>query len=811
MNGKIYKILLLILVIIPGFALTTYAEVVNDKIVDSELISGDQQVEYFEKNYHEIDGYLVPKEITSLNDLNKELLDLSKARSNERAVINGSAYRVEYDPNIYYIVEGSMIHLGFMSMHGTGQAVYCIEPSQPGNGKGTQNASSIWNSLNPQLKKKIARIINYGDFLRMSQGDGDYYYATQLCVYNALGFNNTNSGNMPINQWNKINGLKASIMDGANKWIVAPSFASEYGNPTYEMSYNHAEKKYEVHIYDTNNVLYSKFPAMQGLSRDGITLTFKDHGVVNGLYIDKINQEPTNINPSGFNFKAATTGTSAYNGPMVWNGPLGYREEVIFGDPSAQDVVSGLADPVYFSFTVQPKYGHVELKKVDQDGNAVHNAEFTICHDTNGDGFWQPDEPVYWSGYTDPNGAIWTPDLPDGKYTIRETKAPEGYEQTNLYGNAFEITGVNQTVRLEQSNGTIINKKIRGKFNLTKTDQYEQLLEDVEFSLYNDVNNNKKYDDEDILIEKYYTDYKGIIFSDWLVGGNYILKETNENPSYETPNFEEAFSITKADEIININNGEAIINNRIEGRIELTKVDDYNNPLEGVEFTIYPYLVDVETNELILDEDGNPQINTRKITGKIITDEKGYGYLDKLSVGKYKLVETKGIKGYVNEKYETDFEITEENRKIMIDSIINTKIEGKVEIKKINQDNIPLEGVEFSIYKDINNNNQIDLFESVYEKIITNKEGICYTSLLPEGNWLIKETKALEGYIIDEQIKKVNINESNFNKDKKQLITSFTFINHKIINETGINNLPLIFIIILILLYFYIKNKINPI
>ena len=128
MEGKIYKILLLILVLIPGFALTTHAEVVNDKIVDSKLISGDQQVEYFEKNYHEIDGYLVPKEVTSLNDLNKEMLDLAKARSNERAVINGSAYRVEYDPNTYYVVDGAMINVGFMSMHGTGQAVYCIEP-----------------------------------------------------------------------------------------------------------------------------------------------------------------------------------------------------------------------------------------------------------------------------------------------------------------------------------------------------------------------------------------------------------------------------------------------------------------------------------------------------------------------------------------------------------------------------------------------------------------------------------------------------------------------------------------------------------
>ena len=217
MKGKIYKILLLILVLIPGFALTTHAEVVNDKIVDSKLISGDQQVEYFEKNYHEIDGYLVPKEVTSLNDLNKEMLDLAKARSNERAVINGSAYRVEYDPNTYYVVDGAMLHLGFMSMHGTGQAVYCIEPSQPGNGKGTQNASSIWNSLSFQQKQKVARIINYGDFLRMSTGNSNYYYATQLCVYNALGHTNTNSGNMNINQWNEINGLKASIMDGANK------------------------------------------------------------------------------------------------------------------------------------------------------------------------------------------------------------------------------------------------------------------------------------------------------------------------------------------------------------------------------------------------------------------------------------------------------------------------------------------------------------------------------------------------------------------------------------------------------------------
>lgn len=132
-------------------------------------------------------------------------------------------------------------------------------------------------------------------------------------------------------------------------------------------------------------------------------------------------------------------------------------------------------------------------------------------------------------------------DLTDGYYRIKEPQAPKGYmqvlgavkkfkvdqgrvyvfEQDNTTGQetAKEVTNKNI-----ESLGKIINEKPgKGKFELNKTDEKNDPLENVEFELYNS---------EGTKIDDYTTNSDGKITFEGLPYGTYWLRETKTKDGY---------------------------------------------------------------------------------------------------------------------------------------------------------------------------------------------------------------------------------------------------------------------------------------
>ena len=117
-----------------------------------------------------------------------------------------------------------------------------------------------------------------------------------------------------------------------------------------------------------------------------------------------------------------------------------------------------------------------------------------------------------------------------------------------------------------------------------------------------------------------------------------------------------------------------------KGNIEITKVDKENGAvLAGVEFEVQD------------EKDG--------VVRKVVTDKDGKANVSDLSVGKYKLVETKSLPGYKNLAEPVLFEITKGMTKALSIKVENEQLDkGSVEITKIDKDSQKvLEGVVFEV------------------------------------------------------------------------------------------------------------------
>lgn len=137
------------------------------------------------------------------------------------------------------------------------------------------------------------------------------------------------------------------------------------------------------------------------------------------------------------------------------------------------------------------------------------------------------------------------------------------------------------------------------------------------------------------------------------------------------------------------------------------------------------------------------------------TDKDGHIIFDNLKKGKYFIKEVSNDKKFVldDNYYEANLRVNENNRIIDIFLELENKLKrGNLKIKKIDFDTkIPIKDTEFIIMKD--------------EKIIyqgkTNVDGIIELNDLVYGIYKIKEVMASNGYLLNEMIYEVNIDDES--------------------------------------------------
>ncbi|MBC6971861.1 Cys-Gln thioester bond-forming surface protein [Bacillus sp. Xin] len=198
-------------------------------------------------------------------------------------------------------------------------------------------------------------------------------------------------------------------------------------------------------------------------------------------------------------------------------------------------------DPIPFNITENGKTieliakntqakGSLEITKVDvADGNnKLPGAEFTIYNE-------KGEEVV--KGKTNEQGIAKFEKLPAGKYTYKETFAPEGYV-VNEETFSFEIKADGEIIK-----HIVKDKKIEGILEITKVDVADgnNKLPGAEFTIYNEKGKE---------VVKGKTNKEGIAKFEKLPAGKYTYKETFAPEGYLINEETFSFEIKKDGEII---------------------------------------------------------------------------------------------------------------------------------------------------------------------------------------------------------------------------------------------------------------------
>ena len=283
--------------------------------------------------------------------------------------------------------------------------------------------------------------------------------------------------------------------------------------------------------------------------------------------------------------------------------------------------------------------GNIKITTVDKNNldKVLEGAEFTLK------GMSYNNKDINLKGTTNKDGILEFNDLPFGKYTLTETKAPNGY-RIDEKEQEIEIKEQGEIVDIK-----VTNLQALGKLKILKIDEItKKPLGGAEFQLL---------DSQSKLIETLTTNTKGEAISKELPSGKYTLKEIKVPEGYSKNisdnEFELNFNETK--EIQKV-----ITNKKTVGNIKIIKVDKNNSDkvLEGAEF------------ELKGISENNKDVNLKGTTNK----EGILEFKDLLS-GKYTLTETKAPKGYRIDEKEQEVEIKSQGEVVEV-KVKNEKIKS---------------------------------------------------------------------------------------------------------------------------------------
>ena len=457
-----------------------------------------------------------------------------------------------------------------------------------------------------------------------------------------------------------------------------------------------------------------------------IELTFKNSKLLGSISIEKVDSKDSELKLEGAEFKVINSDGEEVGNIVTGEDGKGSLGNLPYGEytlmetkaPDGYELSLDLIvvevnseTEVYKTITNTKILGKISILKVDSDDEDVKlsGAVFEV-KDSQGT--------VVDTITTGENGVGTSKELPYGSYTVAEVSAPEGYELSEESKNVT-IDSNGQTIGL-----TFENTKILGNISILKVDSID---EDVKLSgAVFEVN-----DSEGTVVDTVTTDENGVGTSKELPYGSYTVTELTAPTGYELS--EESKNVTID------SNGQTIAltfeNTKILGKISILKVDsaDENVKLPGAVFEVK-------------DSEGT-------VVDTITTDENGVGASKELPYGSYTLTEVTAPTGY---------ELSEESKNVTIDSngqtieltFENTKILGKISILKVDSidESIKLSGAEFEIR---------DLEGNILDTLITNEEGVANSIQLPYGSYIVIETKAPEGYVLNDFSENVTINNEN--------------------------------------------------
>ena len=363
---------------------------------------------------------------------------------------------------------------------------------------------------------------------------------------------------------------------------------------------------------------------------------------------------------------------------------------------------------------------------------------------------------------SDSNGLIqFVKDYPLGSYYAKEIKAPAGYASNDEVID-FTAAYQGQNVKSVELSAEFLNSPTHFEFTKTDITNGSELTGATLTVL--DKNGN--------VVDTWTSDAREAhVIKRLVVGETYTLREEYAPYGYLKAT-DIQFTVKDTGEVQHVNMKDEVARGSIvvtkDGEIvsDATIRKEYWNNfvfnflkrnLSGVTFDVY-------AKEDILSVDGLNTVYYKagdKIS-TIVTDEQGIARIDNLPCGKYYLIETKTIDGFIldNTPIEADLSYIDQDTNIVYAGMNVTNERQKVQISVIKTDSETkkvLEGAVFGLFtkEDIVNadGKVIVNADTQIEKAVTGKDGkVTFTSDLPLGQYYVKELEAPAGYVKSDKV-----------------------------------------------------------
>ncbi|MGM0212653.1 SpaA isopeptide-forming pilin-related protein [Enterococcus sp. AZ109] len=393
-----------------------------------------------------------------------------------------------------------------------------------------------------------------------------------------------------------------------------------------------------------------------------------------------------------------------------------------------------------------------------QDNQTLAGAQFQI-YQQNEDGsrgngpisFFDEENQATDTVLTKADGKLSIKGLDEGNYLLVETKAP-----ANFVLNTSEIPFVitSSLGKPEVIDLGVINN-YRGKIDIEKVDDSGKRLNGGSFVLSTTPDGENPisiFNQNGIEVEELHS-VEGHIIAQGIIPGTYYLVETKAPKGFvlNTEPIEVVIPISSE------NFQELLVTEQLvnyQGTAELIKQDISGQNLSGAIFDV----VD-ETHELI--QEGL----TSGDDGKIIAEN--------LAPGNYQFIETKAPDGYIINTTPIDFTISDSaagkpSVQLASNNFIN--YQGTAQLTKKNVQGERLAGAEFKVVT----SEGIE----VAKGLSSDYDGKVMVERLSPGDYQFIETKAPEGYIINEQPVAFSISKESFG-EPTVVLASDEFINYK--------------------------------
>lgn len=384
------------------------------------------------------------------------------------------------------------------------------------------------------------------------------------------------------------------------------------------------------------------------------------------------------------------------------------------------------------------EYSLTLVKKGD-DGKLLPGVEFTLS----GNGI----SPITKS--SDGAGVVKFEGLPFGRYTIAETKAPQGYVKAkpiNVTIDEKNTVGAytpNQAV----DGGTITNEHT--VLTVLKIDDADKKrLAGATFRIKNSAGQYvsaengkfKAFVSDEGGASVFETGEDGKFTLEYLpVGNNYELEEISAPQGYIKVKGTTSFNIVKAQETVSVGNS------LIKGTLKLVKKDQHGKLLNGIEFVLK------KGGQYVTANGGNSRYtytglaNNKEAATKLKTDENGRMEISGLLWGTYYLEEVNTPAGLIAGE-DIVVSVTDQSPKPIIDLEVTNKLNtGSLSFTKTDGAGKGLAGAVFKLKLVEGSGTAYSTVKQMYA--ISDDEGRVSFEDVPYGVYELTEVIAPEGYV----------------------------------------------------------------